>query len=140
MGRGSTRPCRRLCSGPGSAPVAPTEERDLVSFERESRRHAHIEVAGTSVHLEHAVARFAQKVMMVILARDLVPRWLAGDLNRSNGAAGDERIDRSIDRRKAQAGDRVAGERQHLGSAQRALRVFDRLKDGASLACRPHGR
>src|SRR5580692_3975465 len=61
-------------------------EHHRVLFDSELRRHQLAEIVEAPCDVEHSVALFALKVVMVPLVRPFVSSWLAGNLHRVNPA------------------------------------------------------
>src|SRR6185295_7806718 len=83
--------------------------------------------------LVNPVAGPAVEVVVVLLARRLVARRLAGQVDLRQRALFGERLDRPIDGGDAETGTVAAGRVQHLFRAQRPAIVLDGAPDGATL-------
>lgn len=102
-------------------------------LEREAGGYEPVDVAGAPLDFEDLVACGAEKVVMVILAGDLVSRGLAGDLNDGDAADFDEGVDGSINGCEPHARDVLLGVFQEFGCAKWPVHALERVENGGSL-------
>ena len=97
-------------------------------------------VAGTSLHLEHQLARPAPEVMVVAEVCDFVTRRLSGEMNGDDDAVVHHGAQRTVHGGRAQLRHGSPRRRVNLRGTQRTLRRAQHRGDSGALPGSPfHG-
>jgi len=129
-------PARWQLVSAGGALLAAAEQVHLVTFDREAARRLLLAVARTAEPVEHAVAAIAPEVVVMLHARALVTRRLAGQLHLRNRFLIHQALERAVHRGHPQARRRRARLAEDLGRAKRPPRLLEHTVNGLPLRCR----
>ena len=98
------------------------------------------EVAGTSLHLEHPLARPAPEVMVMAEVCDLVARWLSGEMDGNDDAVLHHGAKSTVHCGRAQLRHGGPRRRVNLAGTQRTARRAQHCSDSGALPGSPfHG-
>lgn len=103
-------------------------------LDREAGRRELLEITGAVVHVEHALAGPALKVVMVRVAGRLVARRLAGQGHRLDLAGLGQELEIAIDGRHAQRRHFALRHFENFGRQQRTCGGIDHGADRGTLA------